>query len=62
MVNAELLNVPACPSLVLARQHLTEAAARAGVELVVRERLVADADAAAELGMRGFADDPRRPT
>lgn len=53
MVNADLLYVPDCPNLDLARQRLTEAAARAGVEVVVREHLVADADAAAELGMHG---------
>lgn len=53
MVNAELLYVPDCPNLNLARHRLNAAAAHAGVELVVRERLVADADTAAELGMHG---------
>lgn len=53
MMNADLLYVPNCPNLDLARQRLTEAAARAGIELVVRERLAADAEAAAERGMHG---------
>lgn len=53
MVNVDVLYVPECPNVELARQRLTEAAARASVQLVVRERVVADADGAAELGMRG---------
>ena len=51
--NADLLFVSDCPNLDVARRRLTEAAARAGVELVVRERLVVDVDAASELGMHG---------
>ncbi len=52
-MNADLLYVPDCPNVDLARQRLTEAAARAGVEVVVREQLVVDPDRAAELGMGG---------
>lgn len=51
--NADLLFVSDCPNLDLARRRLNEAAARAGVELVVREQLVIDAEAAEELGMHG---------
>ena len=53
MASVDLLYVPDCPNLVLARERLDEAARRAGVEVVVSERLVADADAAAALGMHG---------
>lgn len=53
MVNADLLYVPDCPNVDLARERLAEAAARAGVDVVLRERLVADAATAAELGMNG---------
>lgn len=53
MVNADLLYVADCPNRDVAAHRLAEAADRAGVELVVRERLVADADTAAALGMHG---------
>lgn len=53
MPNAELLYVPGCPNVDLARRRLVEAAACVEVEVVVRDRLVIDVDAAMEFGMSG---------
>jgi hypothetical protein len=53
MASVDLLYVPDCPNRAVARERLNEAARRSGVEVVVSERLVADADTAAALGMHG---------
>lgn len=52
-MDVELLYVERCPSVAVARQRLAEAARRASVDIVVRERVVGDEAEAAALGMRG---------
>ena len=49
----ELLYVPGCPNVALARQRIAEAAAQAGVSPDVTEREVREEDQAVALGMLG---------
>lgn len=49
----ELLYVPGCPNVPVARQRLQQAIARSGVEVALREREIADGRDAATFGMRG---------
>lgn len=52
-MDVDLLFVPGCPNVDLARQRIRVASERAGVPVEVRERQVTDAAEAAGLGMRG---------
>jgi hypothetical protein len=52
-VDVELIFVPACPHLDLARQRLREALRAAGASATVRETEVSTADAAGNAGMHG---------
>ncbi|MCA1682687.1 MAG: hypothetical protein LC685_01595 [Actinobacteria bacterium] len=49
----DLLYVPDCPNLAVARQRVAEAVAAAGVAAEVRERMIADPGDAANAGMNG---------
>ncbi|MGH8993618.1 MAG: thioredoxin family protein [Acidimicrobiia bacterium] len=49
----ELLCIAGCPNRSLARRHIDLALARTGRDAVVRERVVASAEEAQSLGMRG---------
>lgn len=49
----EILHVPGCANLELARRRVREAADRAGAPVDVRERVVTDEALAAEVGMAG---------
>jgi hypothetical protein len=51
--DVDLLYVAGCPNLELARDRLSEAVRRAGVEATIREREITDEAEAVALGMRG---------
>jgi hypothetical protein len=52
-MDVDLLYVAGCPNRELARERLSEAVQRAGVEATIREREVTDEAEAVALGMRG---------
>ncbi len=52
-MDIEILYVPGCPHLDVARRHLDGALEAAGVVALVRENAVGDAETAARRGMRG---------
>ena len=52
-MNVELLYVPECPNVTVARDRVVEAAKRLGLEAIIIERVVADEAEAIKAGMRG---------
>jgi len=51
--SVDLLFVPDCPNVAIARQRIVDAMVAAGVRGEVREREITDADEAAVAGMNG---------